>query len=68
MFVGPPGGDGLGSPDVELIGTEPGGVWASDHFGVLAVLRSGSGCLQATARATSIYGESSWAKIFGAAL
>jgi endonuclease/exonuclease/phosphatase family metal-dependent hydrolase len=70
VFVGPPGGDGLGQVlDVELIGTEPvGGVWASDHFGVLAVLRSGSGCIRATARATSIYGESSWAKIFGAAL
>ena len=46
MFVGPPGGDGLGQVlDAELIGTEPvGGVWASDHFGVLAVLRGRSSC------------------------
>jgi endonuclease/exonuclease/phosphatase family metal-dependent hydrolase len=46
VFVGPPGGDGLGQVlDAELFGTEPvGGVWASDHFGVLAVLRGRSSC------------------------
>lgn len=44
VFVGPPSGDGLGQVlDVELFGTEPvGGVWASDHFGVLALLRGGT--------------------------
>ena len=43
LFVGPPGGDGLGQVlDVGLFGTGPvDGVWASDHFGVLAVLRGG---------------------------
>ena len=44
VFVGPPDGDGLGLVlHVGLMGTEPvGGVWASDHFGVLAVLRGES--------------------------
>lgn len=43
VFVGPPGCDGRGQVlDVGLIGTEPvNGVWASDHFGVLAALRGG---------------------------
>jgi endonuclease/exonuclease/phosphatase family metal-dependent hydrolase len=46
VFVGPPGGDGLGQVlDAELFGTEPvGGVWASDHFGVLAGLRGRPSC------------------------
>jgi len=41
VFVGPPGRDGLGQVlGAELFGTEPvEGVWASDHFGVLAALR-----------------------------
>jgi endonuclease/exonuclease/phosphatase family metal-dependent hydrolase len=43
VFVGPPGDDGLGQVlAAELFGTEPvGGVWASDHFGILALLRTG---------------------------
>jgi endonuclease/exonuclease/phosphatase family metal-dependent hydrolase len=43
VFVGPPAGGGLGQAlKAELIGTEPlGGVWASDHAGVLVVLRGG---------------------------
>lgn len=43
VFVGPPDGDGRGQVlDVELFGTESvGGVWPSDHFGVLAMLRTG---------------------------
>jgi endonuclease/exonuclease/phosphatase family metal-dependent hydrolase len=43
VFVGRPDGEGRGQVlDVRLVGTEPvGGVWASDHFGVLAVLRGG---------------------------
>ena len=46
VFVDPPDGDGLGQVlDVELFGTEPvGGVWPSDHFGALAVLRGRSIC------------------------
>jgi endonuclease/exonuclease/phosphatase family metal-dependent hydrolase len=41
LFVGPPGDDGQGQVlDVELFGAAPtGGVWPSDHFGVLATLR-----------------------------
>ncbi len=41
VFVGLPNDDGQGQVlDVELIGTEPaGGLWPSDHFGVLARLR-----------------------------
>jgi endonuclease/exonuclease/phosphatase family metal-dependent hydrolase len=41
VFVGPPAGDGRGQVlGAGLVGMEPvGGVWASDHFGVLAVLR-----------------------------
>ena len=43
VFVGRPDGEGRGQVlDVGLVGTEPvGGVWASDHWGVLAVLRGG---------------------------
>ena len=43
VIVGRPDGTGRGQVlDVGLVGTEPvGGVWASDHFGVLAVPRGG---------------------------
>jgi hypothetical protein len=41
VFVGLPGEGGRGQVlGVELVGTGPvGGVWPSDHFGVLAELR-----------------------------
>ena len=44
VFAGPPGSDGRGQVlDVDLVGTERrDGVWPSDHFGVLALLRGGA--------------------------